>query len=632
MSPEHPPSTAQTDGRRAGSTILLSALGVVFGDIGTSPLYAFRECLDPAHGIEHSAENIVGLLSLILWSMTLVISVKYIAIVMRADNRGEGGVLALSTLLLAVTKNWKLWTPIGAVGVIGAALFFGDGMITPPVSILGAMEGLGVAAPELKALTVPVTIIVLIVLFSVQKRGTGAVGKLFGPVMLVWFVVLALLGLRWIIVEPQVLLAINPWYALKFFAHNGLAAFVILSSVFLAVTGGEALYADMGHFGRSAIKRSWFMIAFPALALNYIGQGALMLHNPSAIHNPFYFLAPAWALPFLILLATAAAVIASQAVISGVFSLTRQAINLGYLPRLRIVHCSHEEIGQVYVPAVNWLLCAGTIFLVLGFGSSAALAGAYGIAISSTMLIDAVFVILWLRFSQARSARALVPLLGFIAVLDVLFVTSNALKFAVGGWMPVLVASIVYLLMTTWQDGRRLLNWNVAKEQMPARDFFAMIERDAPPRVPGTVVYLASEASGVPRALLNNLRFNRVLHERNILLTFVRPEVPTIHGEQRVEIQELGHGLYRVVGRYGFMESPNVVSTLRAAHEQGLEYRPEETTYVVGRENPVFAARSDLPLWRRRLFALMGRNSQLAAIHFGVPEHRTLEVGSQVKL
>ena len=473
MTEQRQGSGTTAEGHQSGSAILLAALGVVFGDIGTSPLYAFRECLDPRHGIEPSAENIVGLLSLILWSMTLVISIKYIAIVMRADNGGEGGVLALSTLLLAVTKNWRLWTPIGAVGVIGSALFFGDGIITPPVSILGAMEGLGVAAPELKHLAVPITLGVLIALFSVQKRGTGEVGKIFGPVMLVWFSVLALLGLRWIIVEPQVLLAVNPWYALEFFAHNGLAGFVILSSVFLAVTGGEALYADMGHFGRSPIRRSWFLIVFPALGMNYFGQGALMLHDAGAIENPFYHLAPEWFLPFLIILATAAAVIASQAVISGVFSLTRQAINLGYLPRLRVVHCSEEEIGQVYVPSVNWLLCAGTLILVLSFGSSAALAGAYGIAISSTMLFDGVLVILWLRFSEARRWQPLVAVLALIAVLDVLFFASNLLKFWVGGWMPILVAAIVYLLMTTWQEGRRALNWNVAKEQMPARDFLS---------------------------------------------------------------------------------------------------------------------------------------------------------------
>jgi KUP system potassium uptake protein len=628
----HPAGSSRDGSAQPGFRIVLSTIGVVFGDIGTSPLYSFRECLDPEHGIAHGRQDILGLLSLILWSMTLIISVKYVGIVMRADNRGEGGVLALSTLLRGATRNWRLLTPIGALGVIGAALFFGDGIITPPVSILGAVEGLSVAAPELQHLIVPITFGILIALFSVQKRGTGAMGRVFGPVMLVWFGVLAVLGIRWIIVEPQVLLAINPWYALEFFLRNGVAAFVILSSVFLAVTGGEALYADMGHFGRTPIRQGWFRIVFPALMLNYFGQGALMLHDPRAIESPFYLLAPSWAVGPLILLATAAAIIASQAVISGVFSITHQAINLGYLPRLRVQHSSHQVMGQVYVPSVNWLLCAGTLILVVTFGSSAALAGAYGIAISSTMVIDALLVILLLRFTQVARWRPLVAVLGLIAVLDVLFFASNALKLFAGGWIPVLLAAVLYVLMTTWQEGRRALNWAVAKEQVSERDFFAALEKDPPLRVPGTAIYLASDAGGIPRALANNLKFNRVLHERIILLTFVRPEVPAVRPDERVQVNKLAPGMYRLIGRYGFMESPNVVVTLRAAEEHGVEYLPEQNVYFVGRENPVFSMRSGIPLWRRRLFAFMGRNSQLAAIHFNVPESRVLEVGTSVTL
>ncbi|HEU4602289.1 MAG TPA: potassium transporter Kup [Steroidobacteraceae bacterium] len=626
------PAGANSAHAGADRKLIIGALGVVFGDIGTSPLYAFRECLDPHHGIAPSADNILGLLSLIVWSMTLVISVKYVAIIMRADNRGEGGVLALSTLLLGVTRNWKLWGPIGGLGLFGAALFFGDGFITPPVSILGAIEGVAVAAPGLNHFIVPLTIIILISLFIAQRRGTGAIGKAFGPVMLVWFTTLALLGLRWIIVNPQVLFALNPWYAIKFIGSNGPAGFVVLSSVFLAVTGGEALYADMGHFGRRPIRMGWFTITFPALVLNYFGQGAVMLHTPAAIQSPFYYLAPSWALPPLILLATMAAIIASQAVISGVFTVTRQALNLGYLPRLRVLHSSREEIAQVYVPTVNWLLCIGTLLLVVTYGSSTALAGAYGIAISSTMLIDAVLVILLLRFSRAKNWRFTTAILAVIAILDILFVASNSLKFAAGGWLPITVAAVVYLLMTTWHEGRRTLNWVIAKEQMPVRDFLALIDKDPPLRVPGTAVYLAAEAGGMPRALLNNLKFNRVLHERNILLTFVRPEIPFVPPEERVEIQNFGPGLCRIIARYGFMESPNVVAALRVAEEKGVPYEPEQTVYVVGRENPVFAIGSGMPLWRKRLFALMGRNSQLAAIHFGVPSHRLLEVSSQVKL
>lgn len=611
--------------------LLIVALGVVFGDIGTSPLYAFRECLNPEHGIAVSEGNILGLLSLIVWSLVLIISIKYVAIVLRADNRGEGGVLALSTLLSSASSNWRLWAPVSAVGVFGAALFFGDGFITPAISVLSAMEGLAVATPQLEHFILPGALIILTALFLVQRRGTGAMGRMFGPVTLAWFVTLALLGIRWVITKPDVVFAINPLYAVRFFSDNGAAAFVTLASVFLAVTGGEALYADMGHFGRAPIRRGWFLIVLPALVLNYFGQGALLLENPRAIVNPFYLMAPSWLLPPLIVLATAATVIASQAVISGVFSITRQALNLGYLPRLRVLHSSEQEIGQVYVPTLNWMLFAGTMTLIIVFQSSSALAGAYGIAISSTMLIDTILVIMLLRVRR-ESRRLVMVALGFILAVEAAFFLSNLLKFDDGGWLPIAVAILAYVLMTTWQEGRRTLNWLVAKEQMPVRDFLALIEREPPHRVAGTAVYLASEAGGMPRALLNNLKFNRVLHQRNVLLTFVRPEVPFVQPENRVEIQSLGPGLCRVIARYGFMESPNVIAALRAAEEAGVPYEPEQTVYVVGRENPVFATGSGMPLWRKRLFAFMGRNSQLAAIHFGVPSHRLLEVSSQVRL
>jgi len=628
------PAAAVADSRSdANVRLVLTALGVVFGDIGTSPLYAFRECLNPEHGIAVTQQNIIGILSLILWSLVLIISIKYVAIVLRADNRGEGGVLALSTLVSSASSNWRVWGPVSAFGVFGAALFFGDGFITPAISVLSAMEGLAVATPRLEHFVLPGAMIILTALFLVQRRGTGAMGRMFGPVTLVWFVTLALLGTRWIITRPDVVFAINPLYAVQFFTNNGWAGFVTLASVFLAVTGGEALYADMGHFGRAPIRRGWFVIVLPALVLNYFGQGALLLENPSAISNPFYLMAPGWLLPILIVLATAATVIASQAVISGVFSITRQALNLGYLPRLRVEHSSEEEIGQVYVPTLNWLLFAGTMTLIVVFQSSSALAGAYGIAISSTMLIDSILVIMLLRVRPQEPRRRLVMgVLGFIALIEFAFFLSNSLKFDDGGWLPIAVAILAYVLMTTWQEGRRTLNWLVAKEQMPVRDFLALLEREPPVRVAGTAVYLASEAGGMPRALLNNLRFNRVLHQRNVLLTFVRPEMPFVSPETRVEIQNLGEGLCRVIARYGFMESPNVVAALRSAEEAGVPYEPEQTVYVVGRENPVFAVGSGMPLWRKRLFAFMGRNSQLAAIHFGVPSHRLLEVSSQVRL
>lgn len=624
--------SAGADRNGADRKLVLVALGVVFGDIGTSPLYALRECFNPEHGIAVTEPNILGLLSLILWSLVLVISIKYVGIVLRADNRGEGGVLALSTLVSTATTNWKLWAPVSAVGLFGAALFFGDGFVTPAISVLSAMEGLEVATPKLERFVLPGAVLILTGLFLMQRHGTGAMGRLFGPVTLVWFMTLAGLGLFHIVDAPRVLLAINPLHAVNFFINNGTMAFVTLASVFLAVTGGEALYADMGHFGRSPIRRGWFMVVWPALVLNYFGQGALLINNPQAISNPFYLLAPTWLLPLLIVLATFATVIASQAVISGVFSVTRQALNLGYLPRLRIKHSSEEEIGQVYVPSVNWLLFAGTLTLILTFRSSSALAGAYGIAISSTMLIDTILVIMLLRVRMEPHNRKIIALLSLVLLVELAFFCSNLLKFDDGGWLPVAVAIGIYVLMSTWQEGRRTLAWLIAREQMPVRDFMTMIEKDPPLRVEGTAVYLAAEAGGMPRALLNNLKFNRVLHRRNVLLTFVRPEVPFVQPEERIEVQQLGEGMCRITARYGFMETPNVVTALRGAEEKGVAYEADSTVYVVGRENPTFTTGSGMPLWRKRLFAFMGRNSQLAAIHFGVPSHRLLEVSSQVRL
>jgi KUP system potassium uptake protein len=612
--------------------LLIGALGVVFGDIGTSPYYALRECFALKHGIAPSPDNVMGVLSLVLWSMMFIISLQYVAIIMKSDNRGEGGVLALSTLLLAATRNWKFWTPISAVGLLGAALFFGDGFITPPVSILGAMEGLVILDEKLDRVIVPGTMIILVVLFSLQKRGTGAMGAAFGPVMMLWFLVIGVLGATEIFVAPQVLQAVNPFYAFQFFVNNGLVGFAVMSAVFLTVTGGEALYADMGHFGRLPIRNAWFMIVLPALMLNYFGQGALLLSNPGAIDNPFFLLAPSWALAPLILLALAAAVIASQAVISGVFSVTRQAINLGYLPRLKVLHSSEEEIGQVYLPAINWLLFAGAALLTIGFGSSSALAGAYGIAVSSTMLIDAVMVILLLRFSRSAHHHAKIAVLSLIVVLNVLFVASNSLKFPDGGWLPITVAIGVFILMSAWSEGRRNMAWLVAREQTPLRDFLAALSEKPALRVPGTAVYLTSDASGVPRALTENLRFHQVLHERVVFLSFVHPEVPRVPPEERIQIENISEGIHRVIARYGFMETPNVIAALRAADDHGLPYSPEETLYVIGHDNPVITRSSGMALWRKRLYSIMHRNSQMAAVHYGVPAHRVYEVGSQVKL
>jgi KUP system potassium uptake protein len=610
----------------------MGALGVVFGDIGTSPTYAFKDAFLPVHGLTLNAATVIGLLSVVFWSMTLIISVKYVAIVMKSDNRGEGGVLALSSLLLAATRNWRFWTPIGAVGLFGAALFFGDGFITPPISILGAMEGLSVIDPSLDRVVVPGTIVVLTILFVVQKHGTAVVGKAFGPVMLAWFIVLFLLGLRWIIVMPEVLKAVNPYYAVEFFLNNGLAAFLILSLVILTVTGGEALYADMGHFGRIPIRNAWYLIAMPALVVNYFGQAALVLSEPNAIKNVFFMMAPSWAQVPLVIIATCAAVIASQAVISGVFSVTRAALNLGYLPRLKVLHSSEHEIGQVYVPSVNWILFAGTLVIVLAYQSVSALTGAYGLAVACAMLTDGVLVILLLRFSRSRNHSIKIAILSVVLVLDIAFVAANSLKIPSGGWLPLAIATGAFILMSAWSEGRRTLSWLVAREQTPMRDFLAEIAKDPPKTVPGTAVYMVSDASGVPRALSQNLRFNHVMHERNVLLSFLHPETPRVPPEERIEVQNVAPGIQRVVARYGFMETPNVIAALRAADEHGVAFRPEETTYVIGHENPIITHASGMAVWRKRLFAIMSRNSQLAAAHYGVPAHRVFEVGSQMKI
>ncbi|MBC7983622.1 MAG: KUP/HAK/KT family potassium transporter [Candidatus Obscuribacterales bacterium] len=630
--PPAPPGATPPAKSHTSRGLMLAALGVVFGDIGTSPMYAFRDCFKPEHGIALNPANVTGLLSVVFWSMMLVISVKYVAIVMKSDNRGEGGVLALSALLLAATHNWRFWTPISVLGIIGAALFFGDGFITPPITILGAMEGLTIVNPQLERLVVPGSIAVLTILFLLQKRGTGAMGKAFGPVMLVWFTVLFVLGIRWIVVAPEVLLAVNPIYAVHFFLENGIAAFLILSLVILTVTGGEALYADMGHFGRLPIRNAWFMIALPALLVNYFGQGALVLSDKDAIVNSFYMLAPDWAQIPLIGIATVAAAIASQAVISGVFSVTRAALNLGYLPRLKVLHSSKEEIGQVYVPSINWILFAGTVLLVLAYRSSSALTSAYGLAVAGAMLIDGLLVVLLLRFTRSPHHRIKIAILLAIVLLDIAFVASNSLKIPAGGWLPIVIAIVTFIVMSTWSEGRRTLSWLVAREQTPMREFLVEIKNNPPLSVPGTAVYLVSDASGVPRALSQNIRFNHVIHERNILLTFVHPEVPQVPIEERIKVEEVYPGIQRVIARYGFMETPNVVAALRAADELGVPYKSEETIYVVGHENPIITSSSGMPVWRKRLFSILMRNSQLAAVHYGAPAHRVMEVGSQVRL
>jgi KUP system potassium uptake protein len=561
-----------------------------------------------------------------------VISLKYVAIVLRADNRGEGGVLALSTLVANSTRNWKLWRPVALVGVLGAALFFGDGMLTPAISVLSAVEGLEVVAPRLQSWVLPITIAVLATLFAAQKAGTEKVGRLFGPVIIAWFIAIGALGLRQIVMHPQVLLALNPLYAVKFFAANGLQGFLVLSAVFLVVTGGEALYADVGHFGRRPIRDAWSSIVLPALTLNYLGQGALVLESPELIRNPFYLLAPDWALGPMILLATAATIIASQAVISGVFSVTSQAMNLGYLPRIRVVHSSAQSMGQIYVPAANWIVFVGTLLLVAGFRSSDALASAYGIAVSATMLLAGLLVIQW-RVSQPTPHRwAWIAVLGLITALDTAFFSANVLRALDGGWVPIATALVIYGIMSTWNEGRRQMNWSMALKQTSAADFIRSLQLNPPHTVPGTAVYLTNESSSIPRALTQQLAFQRVLQERVIILTFARAEIPRIEAQERIRVETLCAGFYRVTARYGFMEQPDTIAALRLADRAGISYEPNTTSYVVGRTSPLVTNRKGLAQWRKRLYTLLARNTRVGYEYFGIPTHRLIEIGMQAEL
>ncbi len=609
----------------------LGAIGVVYGDIGTSPLYALRECFHGANAIPLSRENILGVLSLILWSLLIVISIKYLGFVLRADNDGEGGVLSLMALALGM-RSKPLKRPIlVALGLCGAGLLYGDGMITPAISVLSAMEGLHVVTDVFDDYVVPVTILILFMLFIGQKRGTARVASIFGPIMLVWFGVLVLLGLPYILQYPDVLSSASPHYAVSFILENRGKGFVILGVVFLVVTGGEALYADMGHFGAKPIRRAWFAIVLPALLVNYYGQGALLLHDPLAVWNPFYHLAPMWARYPLILLATAATVIASQAVISGAFSLARQAVHLGYAPRLLIRHTSGDERGQVYVPAVNWFLFVAVVVLVLVFRSSGHLAAAYGIAVSSTMLIT---TLLYYVVMRSRWGWPLLPALGitcFFLIIDVVFLSANLVKVLAGGWLPLVVAAVVWCCMATWKRGRTILARKLKKTTVSIRKLMEQLDQTRPVRVPGAALFLTAHDDGAPAALMHNLRHNKVLHETVGILHIVSESVPRVR-KDRVTIDLLGRNIYRITARYGFMERPSVRQILSLCRDGGLNFPVEDTTFFVGRETLEVGRTPEMGRWRTGLFAWMGRNAHDASVHFGLPPNRVVEIGVQLKL
>ena len=618
---------------RALGVLTLGALGIVYGDIGTSPLYALRECFHGPHGIEPTPDNILGVLSLIFWSLTLIVSIKYLIFVMRADNGGEGGILALMALVSRQADASRTSrAALISLGLFGAALLYGDGMITPAISVLSAVEGLAIATHVFEPYVVLITVTILIGLFLIQSRGTAKVGAMFGPVMVVWFVTLAVLGVSWIQVNPSVMVAFNPAHAVSFFIRNGSHGFIVLGSVFLVVTGGEALYADMGHFGRKPIRLAWFALAFPALVLNYLGQGAMLLATPEAAASPFYLMAPAWALYPLVILATMAAVIASQALISGVFSMTHQAIQLGYCPRMGIEHTSASHRGQIYIPQVNWALMVSTVGLVIGFGSSSALAAAYGIAVSSTMVITTLLAYLVARGSWGVSRPMAGSLAGLFLIIELGFLGANFTKILQGGWFPLATGLVLYVLLSTWKQGRALLASRFVDRLYPLEKFLGDIAATPPHRVTGTAVFMTSNSDGTPPTLLHNLQHNKVLHERVILLTVVTLDSPTVAPEDRLTVTPLQQGFFRVRAGYGFTETPDVPSALEQALVAGRSIESADTTYFLGTETLLATDRPGMPLWRERLFVMMSRNALRATTFFGIPPERVVELGMQVEL
>jgi KUP system potassium uptake protein len=611
----------------------LAALGVVYGDIGTSPLYALRECFHGPHAIAPLPQNILGVLSLIFWALVIVISIKYLVFVLRADNHGEGGILSLTALSTPIKPSGRSeHTFLIMLGIFGAALLYGDGIITPAISVLSAMEGITVATPGLSHFVVPFTIVILVGLFLFQSRGTAKVGKIFGPVMLVWFAALAVLGIAQIVRHPSVLVAINPTYASDFFIQNGWHGFLILGAVFLVVTGGEALYADMGHFGTRPIRLVWFSVVLPGLLLNYFGQGALLLEDAEAAHNPFYRLAPGWALGPMIVLATTAAVIASQAVISGAFSLTMQAVQLGFSPRLKINHTSTREYGQIYIPAVNWALMIGCIAIVLGFRTSSNLAAAYGVAVTSTMVITTVLFYVVARRLWGWNVLIVAPLALFFLIIDVAFFGANIIKVADGGWFPLVLAWAVFTVMTTWKTGRRILNERIQSESRPLEEFLDEIEKHPPRRVPGTAIFMNGNASRTPPALLHNLEHNKVLHKRVLFLTVKTRLLPFVPVEERVETESLGNGFYRLKVYYGFMEDPDIPKVLERLQTAGLTYDRTDTTYFLGRETIIAAKSPGMALWREKLFSVIAHNATSATAYFCLPPDRVVEMGEQIEI
>src|SRR6185503_3680962 len=621
--------------RQATATLVVGAIGVVFGDIGTSPLYALKTAFSPEHGIPLTPDNVLGILSLIVWSMAWVIAYKYLVVMMRADNNGEGGILALLALALRNIRHQPRvrWVVIG-IGIFGASMFYGDSMITPAITVLGAVEGLEVQAHELKPYIIPITILIVAGIFMIQSHGTGVMGAFMGPITIVWFLAIATAGIAQIVKNPAVLAGVDPMYAVRFMLDYPLLGFLVLGAVFLALTGGEALYADMGHFGKRAIRIAWFGLVMPALLLNYFGQAAFVLANPEAIKNPFYLMVPGWALVPMVVLATAAAIIASQACISGAFSVTRQAIQLGYLPRLEILHTSSRAIGQIYVPFINWTLFVAVVVLVLLFQNSDNLTNAYGIAVAATMVIECCLAMMvarrlwkWTRFTVGL-------VIGSMLFIDLAFLASNSAKFFSGGWFPVLIGGVCFTMLMTWKRGRMLMFKRQSEEGIPLKPFIESLHAHPPPRVSGTAIFMTANPESVPHALLHNLKHNKVLHEQTVFLTIVTHDVPIVPAEDRVQVERLVNGFFKVEAWYGFKEQPDIDEILNACRLRfELSFDVMDTSFFLSRETVIPA--SDTPgmaLWRDHLFAWMTRNATRATDFFNIPPNRVVELGTHVEI
>ncbi len=626
-------TSSQSHSKQQVAVLALSAIGVVFGDIGTSPLYAVKEVFGSHLPIDKP--HVLGVLSLIFWALTLVVTTKYATFIMRANNKGEGGIMALMALALQSAKDNPQKTRfIIAIGLLGAALFYGDGIITPAISVLSAVEGLQIIAPSSSRYVLPIAIIVLSALFIVQAKGTGTVGKMFSPIMCLWFAVLGILGINNIIDAPAVLAAVNPYYAIHLLIELGWHGFLIMGAVVLAITGAEALYADMGHFGLKPIRYAWFSFVFPALLLNYFGQGALLLEHPEAVKNPFYLLAPTWAMYPLLILATLASVIASQAVISGAFSVTRQAIQLGYCPRMNISHTSGQEVGQVYIPAINWLLMVSVFVVVLSFESSSALASAYGIAVTGTMIVDTLLAFIVIQGIWQWKKSASVTFLTTFLTIDFLFLSSNSLKIPSGGWLPLVIGAVLFLMMTTWIKGRALLAEYMDERRMLFEDLENKIISHQAVIAKGSAIYLAKTIHGVPQVFLHNFEHNHVLHEQIIVLTIVTKDEPYVDVEHRIKIRSFNkdHNFYRVKLYYGFQQSPDVRQALEQCAQEGLKIDFKQTSFFIGSERVSFRRKSPMPKWRRPLFRFLFHNASSAIEFFKIPVERVIELGIRIEL